>query len=175
LKGAIQSTNEGSVPVIPREGCAMVRFYVEIGTLHPNERAAVRSVDATTLIRPVARVLAPCRLDQREVVWYSAHDVGQRVCDSFDDYGPAPPGDPIPRIFIAGEVCHTHSPRAGQGMNVSMADIFNLDWKRTAVLRGQARPRLLQCTRLRTSGQGTGVDWPSPGYGPAFRHRHQGQ
>src|SRR5262249_16327731 len=40
--------------------------------------------------------------------------------------------------------CHTHSPKAGQGMNVSMQDAFNLGWKLAAVLRGQASPQLLQ-------------------------------
>ena len=46
-------------------------------------------------------------------------------------------------MFIAGDACHTHSPKAGQGMNVSMRDTFNLGWKLAAVLRGQARPELL--------------------------------
>ena len=35
----------------------------------------------------------------------------------------------LPRVFIAGDACHTHSPKAGQGMNVSMQDGFNLGWK----------------------------------------------
>ena len=43
-----------------------------------------------------------------------------------------------PRVFIAGDACHTHSPKAGQGMNVSMQDGFNLGWKLAAVLRGTA-------------------------------------
>jgi phenol 2-monooxygenase len=47
-------------------------------------------------------------------------------------------------VFIAGDACHTHSAKAGQGMNVSMADAWNLGWKLAAVLRGRARPELLQ-------------------------------
>jgi len=46
-------------------------------------------------------------------------------------------------VFIAGDACHTHSPKAGQGMNVSMQDGFNLGWKLAAVLRGRAAPNLL--------------------------------
>jgi phenol 2-monooxygenase len=46
-------------------------------------------------------------------------------------------------VFIAGDACHTHSAKAGQGMNVSMADAWNLGWKLAAVLRGIARPELL--------------------------------
>ena len=51
--------------------------------------------------------------------------------------------DRLPRVFIAGDACHTHSAKAGQGMNVSMADAWNLGWKLAAVLRGTARPELL--------------------------------
>jgi phenol 2-monooxygenase len=46
-------------------------------------------------------------------------------------------------VFIAGDACHTHSAKAGQGMNVSMADAWNLGWKLAAVLLGTARPELL--------------------------------
>ena len=49
----------------------------------------------------------------------------------------------LPRVFIAGDACHTHSAKAGQGMNVSMADAFNLGWKLAPVLRGIAEPELL--------------------------------
>ena len=55
---------------------------------------------------------------------------------------PAPTA--CPRVFVAGDACHTHSPKAGQGMNVSMQDAFNLGWKLAAVLRGQAQPALLE-------------------------------
>ena len=46
-------------------------------------------------------------------------------------------------MFIAGDACHTHSPKAGQGMNVSMQDGFNLGWKLASVLRKRCAPRLL--------------------------------
>ncbi|WP_341649288.1 FAD-dependent monooxygenase [Thauera humireducens] len=47
-------------------------------------------------------------------------------------------------MFIAGDACHTHSAKAGQGMNVSMQDTFNLGWKLISVLEGRARPELLR-------------------------------
>src|SRR5260370_36038768 len=49
----------------------------------------------------------------------------------------------LPRGFIAGDSCHTHSAKAGQGMNVSMNDSWKLGWKLGAVLRGTAKPELL--------------------------------
>jgi phenol 2-monooxygenase len=46
-------------------------------------------------------------------------------------------------VLLAGDACHTHSPKAGQGMNVSMGDTFNLGWKLVHVLTGCAAPDLL--------------------------------
>src|SRR6267378_444383 len=37
----------------------------------------------------------------------------------------------------------THSPKAGQGMNTSIQDAFNLGWKLRQVLNGHASPRVL--------------------------------
>ena len=94
------------------------------------------------LIAKARAILAPYTLDVREVAWCSAYEIGQRLADHFDDLGPVREG--TPRIFIAGDACHTHSPKAGQGMNVSMADTFNLGWKLAAVVRKQADPGLLR-------------------------------
>lgn len=38
---------------------------------------------------------------------------------------------------------HTHSPKAGQGMNVSMHDTYNLGWKIASVVKKQAHPSIL--------------------------------
>src|SRR5690625_7268868 len=48
-----------------------------------------------------------------------------------------------PRIFITGDACHTHSAKAGQCMNVSIQDGFNLGWKIGQVLSGYSDPSLL--------------------------------
>lgn len=143
LKAAIQSADSGSILIIPREGGYMVRMYIELDELHGDERAADRNVTSEMLIAKAQSILAPYTLDVKEVAWWSAYEIGQRVCDAFDDVAPTARGNQIPRIFIAGDACHTHSPKAGQGMNVSMADTFNLGWKLAAVLRGQAKPALL--------------------------------
>jgi phenol 2-monooxygenase len=71
------------------------------------------------------------------------YEIGQRLCDKFDDVPAGEEGSRLPRVFIAGDACHTHSAKAGQGMNVSMADAWNLGWKLAAVVRGTARPELL--------------------------------
>lgn len=143
IKAAIQSANKGSILIIPREGGYMVRMYIELDELYGEERAADRNVTSNMLVDKAQSILAPYTLDVKEVVWWSAYEIGQRLCDAFDDVPSDARGTQIPRIFIAGDACHTHSPKAGQGMNVSMADTFNLGWKLAAVLRGQAQPALL--------------------------------
>ena len=143
LKAAIQSASHGSILIIPREGGYMVRMYIELDALHGDERAADRNVTSDTLTAKARDILAPYTLDVKEVAWWSAYEIGQRVCDAFDDVPDNQRSARDPHVFIAGDACHTHSPKAGQGMNVSMADTFNLGWKLAAVLRGQAEPSLL--------------------------------
>lgn len=47
------------------------------------------------------------------------------------------------RIFLGGDATHTHSPKAGQGMNISMLDNFSLAWKINLVEKGMADPAIL--------------------------------
>lgn len=47
------------------------------------------------------------------------------------------------RILLAGDACHTHSPKAGQGMNTSCMDTYNLCSKLGLVLLGRAKPDVL--------------------------------
>jgi phenol 2-monooxygenase len=143
LKAVIHSAHEGNMLIIPREGGYLVRFYIELDKLSENERVSSRNIDVHHLISAAQRILHPYRLDVKEVAWWSVYEIGQRLCDRFDDARESQEQGGAPRVFIAGDACHTHSPKAGQGMNVSMQDAFNLGWKLAAVLRGQAGPALL--------------------------------
>lgn len=141
LKCAIHSGNHGNLLIIPREGGYLVRLYIELDA--ERDRALLddrASITPERLAEVANRALHPYTLEVRQVGWWSVYDIGQRLCDRFDD-ADGPAGDP--RVFIAGDACHTHSAKAGQGMNVSMADAWNLGWKLAAVLRGRARPELL--------------------------------
>ena len=143
LKTAIQSANEGSALIIPREGGYLVRIYVELDKLRENERVANRNITADYVIAAAQRILHPYTFEVKEVAWWSVYEIGQRLCDRFDDVPEEEVGTRPPRVFITGDACHTHSPKAGQGMNVSMQDSFNLGWKLASVLRGQCSPQLL--------------------------------
>ena len=144
LKAAIQSADEGNILLIPREGGYLVRLYVDLGEVDPADRAAVRDMSSDEVIAIARRVLRPYTLDVKEVAWFSIYEVGQRVTDRFDDVPAEQVGSRTPRVFIAGDACHTHSAKAGQGMNVSMQDAFNLGWKLAAVLEGARAPTLLR-------------------------------
>ncbi len=140
LKATILSADEGSVLVIPREGGYLVRLYVELDKLSTDERVAHRNITLDRLIATAQRVLRPYTLEVKECAWWSVYEIGQRLCDHYDD---APEEKRAPSVFIAGDACHTHSPKAGQGMNVSMQDSFNLGWKLVSVMKGRASPDLL--------------------------------
>jgi phenol 2-monooxygenase (NADPH) len=144
MKAAIQSAEEGNILLIPREGGYLVRLYVDLGAIDPANREAFRSTYTQDKVISIAqRVLKPYTLDVKDVAWFAVYQVGQRVTDRFDDVPAAARATRTPRVFIAGDACHTHSAKAGQGMNVSMQDTFNLGWKLIAVLTGRAAPELL--------------------------------
>ncbi len=142
-KSLIQSAGEGSIIVIPREGGYLFRLYVELTKLDAGERVASRNITLDELIAKAQRILNPFKLDVKEVPWWSVYEIGQRLTDKFDDVPAEAIATRLPRVFIAGDACHTHSPKAGQGMNVSMQDAFNLGWKLVAVLRKLCPPSLL--------------------------------
>ncbi|KAK3190627.1 hypothetical protein K4F52_003318 [Lecanicillium sp. MT-2017a] len=118
----------GSLLLIPREGDAMVRFYMELPAKHASE------VSLQDLRERAQLIFRPYHMEFAHVAWWSAYSIGQRVADGFTKHS---------RAFLAGDACHTHSPKAGQGMNVSLQDGYNIGWKLAAVLRGYAVSELL--------------------------------
>ncbi|KAI5859228.1 FAD binding domain-containing protein [Tricharina praecox] len=86
------------------------------------------------ILDQVKKTMAPYDVEVVKVDWWAAYQIGQRVATKFavqDSEG-------ADRVFIMGDACHTHSPKAGQGMNVSMMDAFNLGWKLAFELLGLA-------------------------------------
>ena len=137
VKCAINSS-AGNILHIPREGGYLSRIYVDLGEVAADDDHRVRQTPIEAIIAKAGEILHPYTLDVREVAWHSVYEVGHRVTDGFDDGGDAPP-----RVFLTGDACHTHSAKAGQGMNVSMQDGFNLGWKLGAVLERRSPAELL--------------------------------
>jgi phenol 2-monooxygenase len=131
----------GNILHIPREGGYLCRVYVDLGAVASDDDHRVRQTPIDEIIRRANEILHPYTLDVQEVAWHSVYEVGHRVTDGFDDVSA---GDvAAPRVFLTGDACHTHSAKAGQGMNVSMQDGFNLGWKLGAVLNGRSPAALL--------------------------------
>jgi phenol 2-monooxygenase len=142
-KCLIQSAKEGNVLIIPREGGYLFRMYVELDKLNPDERVSNRNLTSDHIIAAANRIMRPYTIDVKEVVWWSIYEIGHRLTDKFDDVPAGETATRTPRVFTAGDACHTHSPKAGQGMNVSMGDTFNLGWKLAHVLTGRSHASLL--------------------------------
>ncbi|KAI1454977.1 FAD binding domain-containing protein [Annulohypoxylon moriforme] len=128
-KKVVINSNVGNLMIIPREGDFLVRFYIEL------KDVVAKDVTLEQLHNQARLILQPYTLEIAETAWWSAYAIGQRLADNFHkDY----------RVFLSGDACHTHSPKAGQGMNVSLQDGYNIGWKLAAVLRGQAISELLE-------------------------------
>jgi phenol 2-monooxygenase (NADPH) len=141
-KCAIQSHDGGSILLIPREGGFLARWYVDLGEVPPGG-GSVRATPLEDVIARANRIIHPYTLDVKDVPWHSVYEVGHRVTDGFDDVPHDHTGTRTPRVFLTGDACHTHSAKAGQGMNVSMQDGWNIAWKLAHVLTGRAPEPLL--------------------------------
>ncbi|MGB1011663.1 MAG: FAD-dependent monooxygenase [Thiolinea sp.] len=143
VKSFIQSRHHGTVMIVPREGGYLVRLYIELDLLGKDQRAANLDLGVEDLIAKAQRIMNPYQLGIKEVAWWSVYEVGQRVAERFTDIPADNLQGLIPCAFIAGDACHTHSPKGGWGLNTSLPDTFNLGWKLAAVLQGKCQPTLL--------------------------------
>ncbi|TGO22365.1 hypothetical protein BPAE_0171g00250 [Botrytis paeoniae] len=134
MRCAIHSSKSGSMMVIPREN-KLVRLYIQITTTEIGSKIERWSINPKMILDSAQKIMAPYKLDYEYCDWWTAYQIGQRVASSFSQYD---------RMFLAGDAVHTHSPKAGQGMNVSMQDTYNLGWKIAAVLNGTANRSILR-------------------------------
>lgn len=135
---AIASKNYGSVMIFPREfndhGHPVVRLYTQINKAM-GKKVEAKDVKVEDIMDADRKIFAPYKLEFKEIEWWTAYPIGQRLASRYDVNN---------RVFIAGDACHTHSPKAGQGMNTSMIDAQNLAWKLYLVISGLAKPDILE-------------------------------
>ncbi|KAJ4360163.1 uncharacterized protein N0V89_000723 [Didymosphaeria variabile] len=136
MRCAVHSASSGSLMVIPREN-KLVRLYIQLTEIKPDAsgRADRSKITPDTIIKAAQKIIAPYKLSYEYCDWWTAYQIGQRVGTNFDYRS---------RVFLAGDAVHTHSPKAGQGMNVSMQDAFNLGWKLALVVKGVAQASILK-------------------------------
>jgi phenol 2-monooxygenase len=122
-------SSAGNIVIIPREGGQLVRFYIQLPSGTQAKHVALQDIQDSA-----RKILQPYTMDFAGVLWWSAYSIGQRLADHFhQDY----------RVFLTGDAAHTHSPKAGQGMNVSLQDGYNIGWKLGSVLSGLSPPSIL--------------------------------
>lgn len=127
----------GSVMVIPRER-NLVRLYIQLsssssidarGYWDPRKTASVPEVQEAA-----QRIFAPYWLAWETVEWFSVYPIGQGIAERYTLDN---------RVLLGGDACHTHSPKAGQGMNTAFLDAQNLAWKIHHVEAGFAQREVL--------------------------------
>ncbi|KAL0932224.1 phenol 2-monooxygenase [Colletotrichum truncatum] len=128
-KKCVLQSAAGNLVIIPREGDEKVRFYMETPGWGAN------NVTMDKVKNRLVEIFRPYTMEIAEIAWFSVYSIGQRLADHFTKEN---------RVFLTGDACHTHSPKAGQGMNVSLQDGYNIGWKLAAIIRGEARPSILE-------------------------------
>ncbi|PNS18415.1 Ubiquinone biosynthesis monooxygenase COQ6, mitochondrial [Sphaceloma murrayae] len=133
MKCTIHS-DHGSIMVIPRED-NMVRLYVQIASSTDPDWNPRKTATEKDVQDHAKKILAPYTIEWERVEWFSVYPIGQGIADRYtlDE-----------RIFMGGDCCHTHSPKAGQGMNTAFLDAQNLAWKIHHVESGFADRSILK-------------------------------
>ena len=157
---AIHLKDSGSVMVIPREN-DLVRFYIQLkeverdpatkaddkqfnGNVDDTKAKTKGRIDRSkitpeSILKQAQEIFKPYTIEMTDLSWYTGYQIGQRISPQFSKQN---------RVFISGDACHTHSPKAGQGMNVSMQDTYNLGFKLALVCKGLAKPEILSTYEL---------------------------
>jgi hypothetical protein len=114
--------------VIPREN-NMVRLYIQVASSTDKDWDPRKTVSAEDTQKLAQAILKPYTITWDRIEWYSVYPIGQGIAERYtlDE-----------RVFMGGDACHTHSPKAGQGMNTAFLDAVNLAWKIHHVERGWA-------------------------------------
>ncbi|KAH7035469.1 FAD binding domain-containing protein [Microdochium trichocladiopsis] len=133
MKCTIHS-NRGSIMVIPREN-NMVRLYVRIASSADPDFDPRKGATEEEVQQIAKEILRPYSITWENVDWFSVYPIGQGIAANYTlDQ----------RVFLGGDACHTHSPKAGQGMNTAFLDAQNLAWKIHAVESGFASREILK-------------------------------
>jgi phenol 2-monooxygenase len=115
----IHSEHHGAIMVIPRDR-GLVRLYIQLQeklpTAEDNTEVKGRDGDQAArvdrskitpelILASAKKIFYPYTIDAARIEWFTAYQVGQRIAERFVSHG---------RVFLAGDACHTHSPKAGQ-------------------------------------------------------------
>ncbi|CAD6940960.1 unnamed protein product [Tilletia controversa] len=144
---AIHSAHHGALYIFPRENTAqgepMVRAYTQVNRLKgekskDNAFDAKDRVTADMVQQAIKEIGYPYKWDFKSVEWFTVYPIGQRLVTHYtvpqDREGAQEYLNH--RILLTGDACHTHSPKAGQGMNTAIIDSFSLAWRINLIQKG---------------------------------------
>lgn len=131
---SIDSASHGQILWCPIDG-GMTRIGYVFSQALIDKYGGVEGITQEVVVREAKEALAPFRVDFLRVDWFTIYGIGQRIADTFLHEE---------RVILAGDACHTHSSGSAQGLNTGIHDAVNLAWKLALVLKGAARPGLLE-------------------------------
>jgi hypothetical protein len=113
----------------------MVRLYIQIASSTDKDWDPRKQKTEQEVQEAAKKILKPYEIEWDRVEWFSVYPIGQGIADRYtlDE-----------RVFMGGDCCHTHSPKAGQGMNTAFLDAQNLAWKIHHVESGFADRSILK-------------------------------
>ena len=127
-------SKRGTILVIPREK-GLIRIYVQLSDEDSTKGLTLDNPNAPIeIFKTAQQIFQPYVIDYKICDWWTVYKVGQRVSDHFSFNN---------QVFLIGDAVHTHTPKGGQGSNVSQQDAYNLAWKLAGVLHGQIKPSAL--------------------------------
>lgn len=121
--------------------------YRVVADLGPADGKEKRADPTLAEVQALVDQRGPGGVRLRDPIWLASFRINER---KVRDYSAG-------RVFLAGDAAHIHSPAGGQGMNTGMQDAFNLAWKLALVVKGAARPSLLDSYSVERSAVGDRV------------------
>ncbi|UZJ52413.1 hypothetical protein CBS101457_001733 [Exobasidium rhododendri] len=151
---AIHSQNHGALYIFPREnnekGEPIIRCYTQVNRLEGSKSklTALEAKDKVTsamVMKAIQEIAYPYQFEFKGIEWFTCYPIGQRLVSHYSlpagkENNVAFEGE---HVFLAGDACHTHSPKAGQGMNTAIIDAQALSWRINLVEKGLANPKVL--------------------------------
>ncbi|CEH14900.1 related to phenol 2-monooxygenase [Ceraceosorus bombacis] len=154
----IHSKAHGALYIFPREdneaGEPIIRCYTQVNRLGGKKsgESAFEAKDKVTsnmVMEAIQKIAHPYRFDFKTVEWFTCYPIGQRLVSRYSlPAGSTANGSAFSphHVFLVGDACHTHSPKAGQGMNTAIIDAQALAWRINLVEKGLAEHDALLST-----------------------------
>lgn len=119
-------------------GAIISQNEVDMWTVHdfraPGSKESTGSA-RETIYRVLGGMGDPYPITIDEIIAHSTYTPRIAISESY--------AGPLHRVFLAGDSCHQTVPSGGYGMNMGIADAFDLGWKLAATIQGWGGPSLL--------------------------------